>query len=132
MTDEEVEQEMELVSAILHADLEELSIKEKEYRGSWKKRGGIGAFMMLCRKWDRIEAQLERASCQYDIFEAMNADYREEGLIDDIRDLRRYLALIETEFRKRADLGEISVDVTQTEYFDINDYKALPENEENR
>ena len=33
-------------------------------------RGGTGAFMMLARKFDRIEQQAE--SCNYDVFEAGN------------------------------------------------------------
>ena len=51
--------------------------------------------MMLARKWDRIEKQ----SCDYtyDIFLALEEDKRPEGLIDDIRDLRRYLLLVEAE-----------------------------------
>ena len=69
--------------------------KDKSYQGSWKRRGGIGAFMMLCRKWDRLEAFVEEKN--YDIFQAIRDDPRDEGVLDDIRDLRRYLALIESE-----------------------------------
>jgi hypothetical protein len=69
--------------------------KDKSYRGSWKKRGGVGAFMMLCRKWDRLEAFVE--ATDYDIFKAIQSDSRGESVLDDIRDLRRYLALVEAE-----------------------------------
>jgi hypothetical protein len=55
--------------------------------------GGIGAFMMLARKWDRIENQAQVYG--WDIFDAMTSDKRPEGIIDDIRDLRRYLLLVE-------------------------------------
>ena len=68
---------------------------EKSYGDSWKKRGGIGAFMMLARKWDRIENQSNDYT--YDIFLALEEDQRPEGLIDDIRDLRRYLLLVEAQ-----------------------------------
>lgn len=71
----------------------------KHYGNSWKKRGGVSAFMMLCRKWDRLEKFLEEHG--WDIFKALNADERGEGLIDDIRDLRRYLLLIEAEAKAR-------------------------------
>ena len=68
---------------------------EEDYGDSWKKRGDIGAFMMLARKWDRIENQVNDYT--YDIFLALDEDKRPEGLIDDIRDLRRYLLLVEAE-----------------------------------
>lgn len=93
--------------------------KDKEYGGSWLKRGGVGAFMMLARKVDRIEQAVDptkvpgdqreapiSASCgksvaAYDIIEAAIADGREEGILDDIGDLRRYLLLVEAEVRDR-------------------------------
>ncbi len=78
-------------------DVDALRLAEKSYGNSWKKRGGIGAFMMLARKIDRIEMQAKKAG--YDIFEAVARDTRSEGLIDDIRDLRRYLMLVEAELR---------------------------------
>lgn len=67
--------------------------KDKEYGSSWRKRGGVGAFMMLARKWDRIEEQVKKQG--YNIFKAIMGDRRHEGLLDDIRDLRRYLLLVE-------------------------------------
>lgn len=67
----------------------------KSYGDSWKNRGGVGAFMMLARKWDRIEKQVSEKD--WDVFEAIIDDIREEGIIDDIRDLRRYLLLVESE-----------------------------------
>jgi hypothetical protein len=77
------------VAALLHA--------EKSYGDSWKKRGGVGAFMMLARKWDRCEKAVQAKG--YDIFAAVAGDGRAEGVIDDIRDLRRYLMLVEAELR---------------------------------
>jgi hypothetical protein len=74
-------------------DAEVLLEAEKHYGDSWKKRGGTGAFMMLARKWDRLELQV--AAHKYDIFEAISQDNRAEGIIDDLRDLRRYLTLVE-------------------------------------
>ena len=46
---------------------------EQSYGDSWKQRGGVGAFMMLARKWDRIEKQVE--GYRYDIFDAMAKGY---------------------------------------------------------
>ena len=77
------------VNEIAHKDVQQLHEAEKSYGDSWKQRGGVGAFMMLARKWDRIENQTQRE--KYDIFQTIRIDNREEGVIDDIRDLRRYL-----------------------------------------
>ena len=42
---------------LVEDDVRELVEAEKSYGDSWRKRGGTGAFMMLARKWDRIENQ---------------------------------------------------------------------------
>ena len=76
-------------------DLEALKRAETSYGDSWKRRGGVGAFMMLARKFDRIEHQAQKHS--WDIFEAGEVYVGEAGLLDDIRDLRRYLILVENE-----------------------------------
>lgn len=89
-------------------DIDVLHKAAASYGDSWKSRGGVGAFMMLARKWDRIENQLKRTDAptkmdgapspaKYDIFEHIEADPRREGIIDDIRDLRTYLMLVEAE-----------------------------------
>ena len=81
-------------------DVAALKKAQKSYGNSWKKRGGIGAFMMLARKWDRLEKHLsEMPGNTFDIFAAVETDKRAEGIIDDIRDLRRYLILVEAELR---------------------------------
>lgn len=77
------------------------------YGDSWKKRGGVSAFMMLSRKWDRLERQCE--AHKYDIFDAIRSDKRAEGIIDDIRDLRRYLTLVEAEMRLQGVESAVSV-----------------------
>lgn len=87
----------------------------KSYGDSWKRRGGVGAFMQLARKWDRLELQLQQTITRlaedrttkelvagpYDIFAHIANDPRPEGIIDDIRDLRRYLMLVESEMLAR-------------------------------
>ena len=83
------------VNVLANDDVSALHEAEKSYGDSWKKRGGIGAFMMLARKWDRIENQSNDYT--YDIFLALEEDQRPEGLIDDIRDLSRYLLLVEAQ-----------------------------------
>lgn len=86
----------ELLKIIANDDVEVLREKGKAYGNSWRKRGGPGAFFMLSRKWDRIENQMEAAG--YDIFEPVRKEMSAsttDGLLDDIRDLRRYLLLVE-------------------------------------
>jgi hypothetical protein len=88
------------LESIAVADVAMLRKKDAEYGGSWKRRGGVGAFMMLARKWDRLEQAVERK--HYDVFAAAEDDKRDEGIIDDLRDLRRYLLLVEAELLARA------------------------------
>jgi|TARA_R110000868_G_scaffold29465_2_gene109643 hypothetical protein len=82
---------------IAQEDIVSLIDSEKSYGDSWKRRGGTGAFMMLARKFDRIEQQAE--SCNFDIFKAGEKYDGEDGLLDDIGDLRRYLYLVEHHIR---------------------------------
>lgn len=97
---------LELLDRVAQGDVTGLRKAEESYGDSWKKRGGIGAFMMLARKWDRLENYLKpnenpgsvvEEFPAWDIFEAARIDPRPEGIIDDIRDLRRYLLLVEAE-----------------------------------
>lgn len=92
------------LDAVLRSDLEITVSADLNYRGSWKRRGGTGAFHMLARKWDRLEPRVEAYG--FDVFEAIAQDTRREGAIDDVRDLRRYLALVEAECVRR---GFVSV-----------------------
>ena len=92
---------------IAQNDLVSLIDSEKSYGDSWKQRGGTGAFMMLARKWDRLENKVEEfdrieqqaKSVNWDIFEASHSYPGEEGVLDDIGDLRRYLLLVEHHVR---------------------------------
>ena len=135
-----------LLETIGAEDAAGLKKAAESYGHSWKSRGGVGAFMMLARKWDRMQNRLTRgglsasdkemlalvaayftdfedqrppglpgtraevsnvitralqAFSAYDIFHAIASDRRAEGIIDDVRDLRRYLMLVEAEMRAR-------------------------------
>lgn len=104
---------LEELNEIAAEDAAGLKAAQKSYGNSWKSRGGTGAFMMLARKWDRLENRLKKQPVldegkaheakgdRYDIFAHLVADQRGEGVIDDIRDLRRYLMLVEAEMRAR-------------------------------
>jgi hypothetical protein len=82
---------------IVDEDLAVLEAKNAEYGQSWLKRGGVGAFMMIARKWDRLETQCRIYN--WDIFEMLNGnDKLMEDTLDTIRDLRRYLLLVEDHY----------------------------------
>jgi len=82
----------EKLDQLANEDIRMLLSKTETYGDSRKKRGGIGAAMMLGRKWDRIEIALKNND--YDIFKAVEkVDY----LIDDIQDLGCYLWLVRSE-----------------------------------
>ena len=91
---------------IARGDVTALLKAQESYGDSWRRRGGVGAYMMLARKSDRIEIQVGRHN--YDIFAAAEADTRSEGIIDDIRDLRRYLLLVEAELVARGSMSALS------------------------
>jgi hypothetical protein len=90
-------------SALTHVaqqDVQGLEEARTHYGDSWRKRGGVGAFMMLARKWDRLETILEKGRPdvnQYDVLEYIRAEVGngKEGVLDSVRDLRRYLMLVE-------------------------------------
>jgi len=88
--------ETEIISA---EDWTSLDKAEQDYGDSWRKRGGVGAYMMLARKWDRIENQVVEKG--WDIFKSIEQDIRPEGILDDIKDLRRYLLLVEAHMRTK-------------------------------
>lgn len=92
---------LDFLEEIGASDVETLRKAYLSYGDSWMKRGGIGAFMMLARKWDRLENQVTKHEITYDVFDAAEKDPRAEGIIDDIRDLRCYLILVEAELLAR-------------------------------
>jgi hypothetical protein len=97
-------------------DVDEVTRKDISYGSSWKKRGGVGAFMMLARKWDRLEEMVKSkiyaedrfstgsTGFGYDIFAAIKSTGGggEDGtVLAEVRDLRRYLLLVEAEMMQR-------------------------------
>lgn len=96
------------LKAIALRDSEGLASAHEKYGDSWRKRGGGEAYHNLTRKWDRIERAVEAVPSQ-DVFAAIVSDAEahkegllaKDGLLDDVRDLRRYLLLVE-EFATRS------------------------------
>ena len=115
MAKEDEQGHMRFLASVCTHDVEILVEKEAKYKGSWKKRGGVGAFMMLARKWDRIESQLIQEN--FDIFKLCqdDKDFRE----NEIGDLRRYLMLVEAEL---LNLEKIYPDVTAK--LEVKDYSG--------
>jgi hypothetical protein len=86
----------ENMQAIVTTDIDILLVKNAEYGESWKRRGGQGAFFTIIRKADRLEEMVRRKG--YDLFAAIREDTGQgEPLLETIRDLRRYLLLLEGE-----------------------------------
>lgn len=111
---------MDYLHQVTQSDIEVLKHKELTYEGSWKKRGGVGVFMMLARKWDRLENMLK--ANRYDVFDTiLAAPHGTDGsVLAEVRDLRRYLILVEAEMVAR---GIVFVEEIQRE---IN-YPGTPE-----
>ena len=118
MNEHEKTRHLPFMQGIADADVAQLQQKDREYGASWKSRGGVGAFMMLARKWDRLENMVRGSrdytvrehedttrtavhASQYDIFAHAEGSHTERGdaesLLDTIGDLRRYLLLVEAE-----------------------------------
>jgi hypothetical protein len=92
---------MHYLRQVMDADMVMIKHKEATYRGSWKKRGGAGAYMVSARKIDRLENIAEKHS--FDIFAALEVDMTgaDGSALAELRDLRCYLALIEAEVMAR-------------------------------
>lgn len=84
---------LKFVPIVAEADVRSIQAGAAAYGDSWMKRGGVGAFMVSIRKVDRMENQVAKHG--YDVFKAIREDQRPEGIIDDIRDYRHYLMMIE-------------------------------------
>lgn len=81
---------------IFENDIGVIQHKEKTYRGSWMEYGGVSGFMNLARKWDRLKNMCSDNG--YDVFKAVEdgGHIGDDGTaLAEIRDLRRYLALVE-------------------------------------
>lgn len=81
-----------------YADIETLHEKGKVYGDSWRKRGGTDSFFMLARKWDRIENHVKAHNSN--ILQTILSQHHEGQIgdgscIEDLRDLRRYLLLVD-------------------------------------
>lgn len=89
---------------LVNSDMTVLAEKRVAYGDSWKQRGGAGAFFVIARKWDRILNQMSavKIDCwEKDILYLLNLQFDsddEEGIWDDVNDLRQYLLLVIGEY----------------------------------
>lgn len=113
-------EDYDLIRTIGQNDAKVLEEKGRTYGDSWRKRGGVGAFMMLSRKWDRIENIAQGAG--YDIFKAATANTGD--ILDDIQDLRRYLLLVEAYVTGSAPKEEVQQKWTLRQGADPSNPKA--------
>lgn len=116
------EKYLQHIKAICDEDAAGLLKAHESYGNSWKKRGGAGAYLIMVRKFDRLEQTLPKFG--YDVFQAVAEDVRAEGVIDDIRDARRYLCLIEAEMRARGSASATSTHRDNTGETADNEYPS--------
>ncbi len=103
-----------LLQQVADEDVRFVKEKDASYGSSWKQRGGVGAYMMIVRKFDRLENILKVWShkhpgeSDYDIFAGIRADYsgQDGSIIAEVRDARRYLLLVEAEMLARRNYYE--------------------------
>lgn len=113
------------LDGIVAEDVDYVRRKDAQYNASWRQRGGVGAFFTIVRPLDRmmnmldptkvagdrreapIARTLNKPIAAYDILGALRAENDMSGvdgsLLACVRDLRRYLLLVE------ADLCEYNV-----------------------
>lgn len=128
------------LDAVAATDVEHVKQKDATYGGSWAKRGGAGAFMMLARKWDRLENMLSRREQgQYDLFSALDEQDllgADGSILAEVRDLRRYLLLVEARLLYRAKtpdpkqtieshINDIYDDVAKSTGVPVRDVRAI-------
>lgn len=97
------------------ADVAYVEKKDAQYDASWKKRGGPGAFFTIVRPWDRLASMVERHG--YDVFDILEReDIRgpDGTALACVRDLRRYLLLLEAEILERSGASSATEKSTPT------------------
>lgn len=84
------EQVAQALRRIANVDAQELAVKDATYGSSWRKRGGVGAFMMMARKFDRLEQTFQKHGNA-----CINTTFHDgDSVVNDIRDMRRYGLLV--------------------------------------
>lgn len=86
---------------VAQSDVEGILVGEEEYDRSWMKDGGVGAWFTMKRCLDRLPVLVSRkpsdSGDRFDIFQHVLADKAGTGVLDSVRDMRRYCMLVEAE-----------------------------------
>lgn len=98
--------------------------KDIQYGSSWRKRGGAGAFMVIARKWDRIEQACEKETAKYDIFNVFKEEDRRETILDDCLDLVGYLLIL---VEHMIEIGHVTRIKELNMSFVSSDHRGVPE-----
>lgn len=92
---------------VANLDVEGLLSARDEYGDSWKENGGIGAYFTLKRPLDRLVKLCSKmpkgGDGRYDIFAHCVESEGDGGALNAVRDLRRYLTLVEAELIERGE-----------------------------
>lgn len=120
------------LASITEGDLDYVRRKDAQYQASWKRHGGVGAFFTIVRPWDRLYSMVtapDKVWPQYDLMRAVlhEMDGKDGSVLACVRDLRRYLLLVEAEALEQQ-LNEVDGDssrhaslvpwVASTRYFE--------------
>lgn len=95
----------DLLCQIAKQDTRTILQKEHTYKGSWKKRGGQGAFFTFARPIDRYEEIAKQGD--YDLLGILQKEYdsgtygQDGTLSATVKDIRCYLLLLEAEAASR-------------------------------
>lgn len=81
-------------------DLEGVLVGEEEYSRSWLRHGSVGAFFTMIRCMHRFDVLCSRPASnniEYDVFQHCLDSIGDSGVLNSVRDARRYLLLLEAE-----------------------------------
>lgn len=97
----------EHLGKICERDVQYVREKDTQYDASWKRHGGAGAFFTIVRPWDRFYHMATGPAAsghEHDIFRIIRAQGLsgpDGSMIACVRDLRRYLLLLEAEMTEQ-------------------------------
>jgi hypothetical protein len=113
-------QYLDHLKTVADQDIGFIKEREKKYKASWKKSGGRSAWFMLARKMDRLPELMKcdtsgpavpsptQFLAEDNIFEKIKLDPsgKDGTVLSEIRDLRRYLLMVEAEMMSRGVVKE--------------------------
>lgn len=117
---------LEFLKVVCDEDIKFIKEREKLYKSSWKRSGGRSGWFMILRKIDRLQEmmkyrppeghfegvaklRLDAALNADDIFKKIeeNPSGNDATVLSEIRDLRRYLCMVEAEMISKGVVKDI-------------------------